>query len=319
MDIPFWASIFGRHEFFVRRLHSLTGLVPVGGFLVIHLATNASILDGPETFQRRVDMIHSIGPVSLFFLEWAFIFLPILFHGLIGLIIVTRGKRNLASYPYGENWRYTLQRATGVIAFLFIIWHVFHMHGWFKFAWWTEHVARPLGGAQFDHHHATATAAEAIQASPIIGVIYAVGILAAVYHLANGLWTMGITWGVWTSKNAQRWANIPCGGFGVILAVIGLSALFGMERVELPPETIEVNRQTQTPQTSSPNGMASQHQAQGLYPLGQSSVGMIAERGAASSQGTRPLGLAERTIPSRRDAPTPSPRVFSASDHQKGA
>jgi succinate dehydrogenase / fumarate reductase cytochrome b subunit len=58
MDIPFLASIFGKHEFVVRRLHSLLGLVPIGGFLIFHLATNASVLDGPETFQMRVNIIH---------------------------------------------------------------------------------------------------------------------------------------------------------------------------------------------------------------------------------------------------------------------
>ena len=35
-------------------------------------------------------------------------------------------------YPYRENFRYTLQRGTGVIAFVFILWHVFHMRGWFE-------------------------------------------------------------------------------------------------------------------------------------------------------------------------------------------
>ena len=238
MDITHPASIFGRHEFVIRRLHSLTGLVPVGGFLAIHLATNASILDGTERFQHRVDQIHSLGETTLLVLEWAFIFLPILFHGLIGLIIVSRGKRNLRDYPFVGNWRYTLQRATGVIAFVFILWHVFHMHGWLRVEWWTDHVARPLGGARFDPKDA-ATAAAAIQASPLVAAFYALGIVASVYHLANGLWTMGITWGVWTGSTAQRWANLPCVLFGIALAVAGLGALAGMQTVELPTHNAE--------------------------------------------------------------------------------
>ena len=58
-------------------------------------------------------------------------------------------------------------------------------------------------------------------------IIYAVGIMSIVYHLANGLWTMGITWGVWTTPHAQRWANIPCALFGIALMIIGLGAFFG--------------------------------------------------------------------------------------------
>jgi succinate dehydrogenase / fumarate reductase cytochrome b subunit len=234
VSLPDFAAIFGRYEFVVRRLHSLIGLAPIGGYLGIHLATNASILDGPETYQLRVDEIHSLGPITLPLVEWLFIFLPILFHGLIGLVIVTRGKRNVLYYPYRENIRYTLQRGTGVIAFTFILWHVFHMRGWLNFPWWLQHVTRPLGGGTFDPHDAAATAAAAIQASVAIGIVYAVGILSCVYHLANGLWTMGITWGVWTSPHAQRWANVPCAALGLGLAAIGLGALLGMQMIVIP-------------------------------------------------------------------------------------
>jgi succinate dehydrogenase / fumarate reductase cytochrome b subunit len=232
---PHPASLFGRHEFLVRRVHSLLGLMPIGGYLCFHLATNAAVIDGLETYQRRADQIHVIGPTTLFVLEWSVIFLPILFHGLIGLFIVSRGKRNLGHYSLVGNWRYTLQRATGVIAFAFILWHVFEMHGWFRFPWWVENVARPLGGARFDPEN-VATAAELLQGSALMVFVYTVGVLASVYHLANGLWTMGITWGVWTSPHAQRWANIPCAAFGIGLAVVGLGSIWGMLRVEIPRE-----------------------------------------------------------------------------------
>jgi succinate dehydrogenase / fumarate reductase, cytochrome b subunit len=237
-DIPFLASIFGRHEFIIRRIHSILGLVPIGGFLCFHLATNASILDGAETFQTRVDIIHRLGASTLFVLEWGTIFLPILFHGLIGLIIVTRGKRNLRSYPYGENWRYTLQRWTGGIAMAFILYHVFQMHGWFRLGWWTEYVAHPLGGALFVPENATLSVAAVLHSSKIIVGIYVLGILAAVYHLANGLWTMGITWGLWTTPHSQRWANVPCALFGAGLLVVGWGALYAFLYFKQPLENI---------------------------------------------------------------------------------
>jgi succinate dehydrogenase / fumarate reductase cytochrome b subunit len=226
--MPDIANVFGRHEFLVRRVHSLLGIVPVGAFLAVHLATNASILDGPATFQQRVDQIHNIGPITLLFVEWLFIFLPILAHGLIGLIIVARGKRNLGLYPYRENFRYTLQRWTGVAVFVFILWHVFHTRGWITGQWWAEHVTRPLHGGTFDAKKAAATAAAAIQASLVVQIAYLIGILASVYHLSDGLWTFGITWGVWTSPRSQRWANLPCLAVGLVLAVMGLGALVGM-------------------------------------------------------------------------------------------
>jgi succinate dehydrogenase / fumarate reductase, cytochrome b subunit len=232
--MPDIASIFGRHEFVIRRLHSLVGLAPVGAFLFVHFVTNVSILDGPATYQSRIDQIHSIGPMTLLFVEWSCILLPILFHGIIGLIIVARGKRNVLDYPYVENVRYTLQRWSGAIAFAFIVWHVFQTRGWFVSSWWMAHVTRPLGGGTFEAARAAATAAAAIQASTAVLTLYVVGVLACVYHLANGLWTLGITWGAWTSPNSQRWANIPCLAVGLGLATMGLAALIGLYVTAVP-------------------------------------------------------------------------------------
>lgn len=234
MELSPRTSIFGSYEFLVRRLHSLLGLAPVGAYMVVHLLTNGSILDGSATFQARVDQIQGLGATTLFFVEWTFIFSPILLHGLIGMIIVARGERNLQHYPYAGNLRYTLQRLTGVVAFVFILWHVFHMHGWFRLEWWHDHVARPLGGGQFEPALAAVSAAAAIRSSPIMLAFYVVGVLACVYHLANGLWTMGITWGVWTAPFAQRWANVPCALAGLVLAIVSLGALYGFDRIPLP-------------------------------------------------------------------------------------
>jgi succinate dehydrogenase / fumarate reductase cytochrome b subunit len=152
------------------------------------------------------------------------------------MIIVMRGKRNVADYPYEGNIRYTLQRATGVIAFLFILYHVFQMHGWIRAEWWRELIA-PWGGARFRPSDAL-TAAEVLQSSALVQAVYALGVLSCVYHFANGVWTTGITWGVWTSPRAQRLANFLAAGAGIFLAVVGIGALIGMATVDAsaPPD-----------------------------------------------------------------------------------
>jgi len=221
-------SFFERHEFLIRRLHSLTGLIPVGAFMCVHLTVNASVLNGAETFQENVYGIHALGKI-LPLVEWLFIFLPLIFHAAIGVWIITTGKSNTSAYAYGGNWRYTLQRASGMVAMVFILWHVFHMHGWFHFDWWLAW-AEPAGGHQFRPYNAPSTAGAALQ-NPLMIAFYAFGILASVYHLANGLWTMGITWGVWTSAAAQKKALTVCGVFGVGLLAVGWSALGGMVAV----------------------------------------------------------------------------------------
>jgi succinate dehydrogenase / fumarate reductase, cytochrome b subunit len=207
--------------------------------MVVHLLTNATVLNSVNLFQDMVYNIHSLG-VVLPIVEWTFIFIPILFHAILGVVIIRGGLPNHNSYRYTNNYRYTLQRATGMIAFAFILWHVFHMHGWFHFPAWLEMV-ESLGGAQFRPYNAASTAGAALQGL-VVQILYAVGILASVFHLANGIWTMGITWGVWVTPAAQKWANYACGGFGVGLAVIGLSALFGMATVDVDAARERENR-----------------------------------------------------------------------------
>lgn len=207
--------------------------MPVGAYMCVHLVTNASVLNSSAMFQQMVYRIHSLG-YALPVVEWVFIFIPILFHAIFGVVIIRGGLPNSGQYPYRANIRYTLQRATGMIAFVFIAWHVFHMHGWFHSEWWLEHVAKPLDGAQFHPYNAASSAGAAIQQGIVVQILYAIGILACVFHLANGMWTMGITWGLWITPDAQAWATKLCAGFGVVLGIIGLSALWGMGNVDVP-------------------------------------------------------------------------------------
>lgn len=236
MDTPASSDSFlVRHEFLIRRLHSLSGLIPVGAYMCVHLLVNATVLDSAATFQTQVNRIHSLGAL-LPVVEWVFIFIPILFHAIIGVVIVRGGLPNTGHYPYAKNFRYTLQRATGMIAFVFIVWHVLHMH-------W---MGGPLGGGQFDPHHAASSAGEALSMSRwsvLIPLAYGVGIVSCVYHLANGIWTMGITWGVWTSAAAQRRANYVCIAFGLLLGAVGLGALGGFSTMD--EAQIEADRETE--------------------------------------------------------------------------
>ena len=221
-------SFYLRHEFLIRRLHSLTGLMPVGAYMVVHLLTNASMLAGAPSFQKNVDSIHSLGP-ALPLVEWTFIFLPIIFHAVVGVMIVRSGKSNSSRYSFSGNVRYTLQRATAWIALIFIFWHVFHMHGWIHNDYWMNNLAKPLYGGQFNPHHATSSVGLAL--APLTArIAYAVGVAACVFHFANGLWTMGITWGIWETAAAQRRANWLCGGIGLVLFTVGMAALFGAVR-----------------------------------------------------------------------------------------
>lgn len=220
-----------RYHFLIRRLHSLTGLVPVGVFLCFHLAANSTILlpgQAGAEFQKAVERIHLLDKMIVP-VEIVGIFLPLLFHALLGFQIIFTAESNAQQYRYGSNIRYTLQRATGVIAFFFIAYHVWQMH-------WLGH---GLGGGNFELYDdvgspaAAVSTAAAIQAGWWIAPCYAIGIVSSVFHLANGIWTSLITWGITIKPQSQRAAGYVCAVLGVVLSLIGLGALSGFRTFDL--------------------------------------------------------------------------------------
>lgn len=215
------SSFFCRHEFAIRRIHSLLGIVPLGLYMVVHLTTNASLLNGSETFQRAVYLIHSPGKL-LPLIEWGGIFLPLVFHAGVGIWIAKTGRSNSDQYAFTNNKRYTWQRWTGFIALVYLFFHVLHLHGWMHAHLWLNTI-RPVGLGSFYPYNAASSLVAAMQGY-FWPAFYLIGVMACVYHLANGLWTAGITWGLWISAAAQARASKLCTAIGILLALIGASA-----------------------------------------------------------------------------------------------
>ena len=224
-------AFFLRHEFLIRRLHSLSGLVPVGAYMSVHLAVNSTLINGAGRFQANVNAIHDLGGL-LPTVEWLFIFFPIIFHAAVGIWISRTGHSNVRQYGFAANRRYTWQRYTAYIAIIFIFTHVFHLHGWFHNEWWMRNVAEPLGMAKFRPYNAASTLAIAFSGI-VWPIFYTIGILASCFHLANGIWTAGITWGAWVSPAGQKRALWACSGFGIILVVLGMTSLISVKETDV--------------------------------------------------------------------------------------
>jgi succinate dehydrogenase / fumarate reductase, cytochrome b subunit len=216
--------IGGRYHFLLRRLHSLTGII-FGGYLVVHLIVNASIAQLGTVYQVQVDKIHSL-PL-LWAIEWAFIYMPIIYHTIYGIWITLTGQPNATRYSYGKNWAYTLQRASAMIIVLFMIFHVLSLkYGLFGAA------------LRFDPHAAGYSVNRHMTAFWMIPwIIYPLGILASTFHMANGFWTAAITWGLTVSAGAQRRWGAACFGLFVLMTVLGFIALIWSLHPELatPP------------------------------------------------------------------------------------
>ena len=219
------------HRFALRRLHSLAGIV-FGGYIVVHLLINATLLQGlfpvlfgaeldlakgNDVYQVQVDRIHDTP--FLVAVEWSVIFLPLIFHAVYGTLVAFSGKLNVDRYGYGKNWAYTAQRVTSIILLAFIAFHVLTMKGVFGGELGTR--------LTFDPDVATQSTINHMQAAWWVGyVIYPIGILSATFHLANGFWTAGITWGLTITAASQRLWGFACVGLFLFTTFCGLGSLF---------------------------------------------------------------------------------------------
>ncbi len=214
-------SFLDKHHFLLRRLHSLSGIVPVGVFVCMHLFTNFQLVRGGEEFQHEVDFIHSLP--ALLFIEIA-LWSSIGFHAALGVVYTFTGKSNVKHYGYLANWRYTLQRTTGFIALIFIFLHIATLRWrWDLFDWFTPFYREGVDGTPL----VAATTAAALQVSWLVVVLYLVGALSVVYHWANGLWTAAITWGLTLSVAAQRRWGYFCCALGLALTFFTIGAVYG--------------------------------------------------------------------------------------------
>lgn len=219
-------SFLKKHHFLLRRLHSLSGIVPVGVFVIMHLFTNFQIIAGD--FQHEVEFIH--GLPALIITEMT-IWGAIAFHAGLGLVYTFGGsKANVQRYPYQDNWRYTLQRITGILALIFIFLHVATLRWrWDFFGWFTPFfVAGPDGTPLV-----SATTANALQHSTPVLIIYVVGVASVVFHWSNGLWTAAISWGLTVSVAAQKRWGYVCATLGIALAIFSAGAIYGSLTYEI--------------------------------------------------------------------------------------
>src|SRR5512143_2558267 len=90
-----------RTHFYLRRLHSLAGVLPIGFYMLFHVyIANASALAGAETFDKMAEGLESMPFLVLLTLEILLIWLPIAFHGIYGLVIVREAQPNVTTYGY---------------------------------------------------------------------------------------------------------------------------------------------------------------------------------------------------------------------------
>jgi succinate dehydrogenase / fumarate reductase cytochrome b subunit len=210
-------------SFLLRRLHSLSGVVPIGAFLLEHFISNAEAFKGPIAYGKQVEFLNSLPFV--FLLELCFIWLPIAYHGLYGLYIWYQGDTNVASYPWTGNWLYTCHRWTGVIALIFITQHTFFLR--FTGVHLPTHPMQSFAKVQAEFQN------------PWMIAFYAVGIIAACWHFSYGLWLFAAKWGITTGEAARQGFLYVCLALAVVLISIGAASMYGF--LKTPPQPLDTS------------------------------------------------------------------------------
>jgi succinate dehydrogenase / fumarate reductase cytochrome b subunit len=226
------------YSFIWRKLHSLSGIVPIGAFLLEHILSNFEALKGPEAYGAQVRFLNALPLVRV--LEWTFIFIPILYHGIYGVYIWLRGQSNVVYYPWAGNWLYLAQRWTGIISFVYIGYHVA--------------TQRFLGVSLPENPGASFHKVQAELAHPLVLAFYIVAMIAVCWHFAYGVWLFAAKWGITPGETARRRFGWVCIAGGIVLAVMGLASIWAFVGPKYlnAPENVPVSTLT-GPAASAPH------------------------------------------------------------------
>lgn len=175
---------YAHTDFYIRRIHSILGIVPIGIFLCFHLLMNSSAIFGVEAWSTVINGMRSVPMIIL--AEIGIIAIPILFHAIYGSYIVYVSDLHALQYQYVNNWMYVLQRVTAIITLMFVIYHVIFV--------------RIITTTTMDVMMAMADVLQ----TPLGFVLELIGIWSAVYHFTNGIFTFLITWGVLQGERIQK-------------------------------------------------------------------------------------------------------------------
>ncbi len=199
-------------SFFWRRLHSLTGIVPVGLFLLEHFISNAEVFNGAAAYNAQVKFLTGL-PFRIG-LEFVGIFIPLAYHALYGLWIWWRGEGNVSDYSLVGNWYYTLQRWTGILVFFYVTYHLATLR---------------FGGGSFmgemgaNPNIAFHEVQEQLRQQWAM-VIYIVGIAAASWHFGYGLFLFCVKWGIVSGPRARKRLQIASVLVAVLLCALGVAS-----------------------------------------------------------------------------------------------
>jgi succinate dehydrogenase / fumarate reductase cytochrome b subunit len=133
-----------------------------------------------------------------------------MYHAVYGLYVAFQAKNNVNNFSTFRNYMFMLQRVTGVITFVFVTWHV-----------WETRIQKALydySSVQLAKHMSL------LLQNNVILILYIIGVIAAVFHFSNGIWSFLVSWGVTVGPRAQYVSTWVLGVVFVVVSYLGISA-----------------------------------------------------------------------------------------------
>ena len=190
-------------SFLRSRLGSLLAVLPLGVWTIVHLWNNLSAFQGAAAWQREVtEYDHPLA----FFAASIVALLPLALHTVWGIGRLFTVRPNNVQYKFFQNFKYALQRLSAVGILLFLGAHI-----WLAFLQPRLIKGHPEPFSEIAHemHHHGPTL-----------VVYVLGVLGVSYHLANGLQTFAMGWGLVSSRAALKRLEIA-----IVFVFLGMLAM----------------------------------------------------------------------------------------------
>lgn len=200
------------------RIASFVGIAPLGVWTLLHLWDNLSAFQGAAAWEGQVT---SHAHPLAHWLTSFFVLAPLFLHAAWGFTRLRHMRVNAPRYGFLANWKYLAQRLSAAGLLLFICAHV----------WLAMLHPRLVEG----HAETFADIAAHMHHHPPTIIVYLLGTLGVAYHLANGISTFAMGWGLVSSKKGVRRADMLgyvlffamwIVGWGVIYALYSAGAAF---------------------------------------------------------------------------------------------
>lgn len=174
----------------LRRCFELSGVVPLGVYLLVHLGSYARALFGSDEFGLLDEPGLALSVLGLFL-----IWLPLAFHAAYGGWLSTRSLPETRD----EKQYALLMRASGVLALAFLVWHA---------AWFSWPLKRGRLAPEDVAERLAATLSSTNDGVPWFAALHLLGLGVVCAHFGWGFARFLEGWGVTRARPARLGAGL---------------------------------------------------------------------------------------------------------------